>query len=103
MAEDKVTVYRINASARISMGLGALGNVSSPAGSLVVAKNPDTSCLYCLGGAKSWWSRHAPDLSDRLIFTDTAAKDVHILRAGLADLFLDTDIYGAHSLSLIHI
>ena len=46
---------------------------------------------------QSWWLQHAPDLAHRLIFSDTAAKDEHLLRAGLADLFLDTDIYGAHS------
>ena len=45
----------------------------------------------------AWWRRHAPDLEERLVFTDTAAKEAHIRRAALADLFLDTDIYGAHS------
>jgi protein O-GlcNAc transferase len=45
----------------------------------------------------AWWLQHAPDLAHRLIFTDTAAKEDHIRRSVLADLFLDTDIYGAHS------
>uniref|UniRef100_A0A7S4ULL8 protein O-GlcNAc transferase n=1 Tax=Guillardia theta TaxID=55529 RepID=A0A7S4ULL8_GUITH len=43
-----------------------------------------------------WW-REAGDYEERIIFTGTAAKEEHVKRAGLADIFLDTDIYGAHS------
>jgi protein O-GlcNAc transferase len=34
---------------------------------------------------------------ERLIFTDVAAKQVHILRSSLADLFLDTPLCNAHT------
>ena len=33
----------------------------------------------------------------RIIFTDVAAKNVHIRRSGLADVFLDTPICNAHT------
>ncbi|KAI8466334.1 MAG: TPR-like protein [Monoraphidium minutum] len=33
----------------------------------------------------------------RLVFTDVAAKDVHIRRSGLADVFLDTPLCNAHT------
>ena len=33
----------------------------------------------------------------RIIFTDVAAKPVHIRRSGLADVFLDTPLCNAHT------
>ena len=46
---------------------------------------------------RAWWQQHAPDLTGQLIFSDPVPKEQHIRRMALADLFLDTDIYGAHS------
>jgi protein O-GlcNAc transferase len=34
---------------------------------------------------------------ERLVFTDVAPKEQHILRSGLADLFLDTPLVNAHT------
>eukprot|EP00798_Chlamydomonas_sp_ICE-L_P010402 gene10402-8349_t len=34
---------------------------------------------------------------ERIIFTDVAAKDIHIHRSGLADVFLDTPLCNAHT------
>ena len=34
---------------------------------------------------------------ERIIFTDVVAKDVHVKRSALADLFLDTPLCNAHT------
>ena len=41
--------------------------------------------------------------SGRLVFAERLPKARHLERLRLADLFLDTRIYNAHTLSLIHI
>jgi hypothetical protein len=33
---------------------------------------------------RSWWEREAPDLEERLIFGDAAAKEDHLRRSALA-------------------
>ena len=34
---------------------------------------------------------------NRIIFTDVAAKPIHIRRSGIADVFLDTPLCNAHT------
>ena len=40
---------------------------------------------------------------NRIIFTDVAAKPIHIRRSGIADVFLDTPLCNAHTTGELHL
>lgn len=49
----------------------------------------------CLKQTAERWA--GPEIASRVVFTDVASKDLHVLRGRVADLFLDTTECNAHT------
>ena len=72
--------------------LRILANV--PNSILWLLRFPDLGEQNLLAFARDWAS---PEIAARIVFTDVAAKGMHITRASVLDLFLDTPECNAHT------
>ncbi|KAK9476427.1 glycosyl transferase family 41-domain-containing protein [Lipomyces japonicus] len=61
---------------------------------LWLLKFPDLGAENLLNFADQWAGK---DISKRILFTDVAGKDMHLLRSRVPDLFLDTPECNAHT------
>jgi predicted O-linked N-acetylglucosamine transferase (SPINDLY family) len=52
---------------------------------------------YAVENIQTYWEQTLGMPEERLVFTGPASKDAHIRRSRHAALFMDTEVYGAHS------